>query len=78
MTSTTRYPSRVVLGRDVEFGNQLRTAPINVHPRCVAAELENPECGTESDGFAGSLRVNSVGIESAEIDALLAEIGELD
>ena len=26
---------RVVLGREVEFGGQVRVGPINVHPKCV-------------------------------------------
>lgn len=68
---------RVVLGRDVEFGNQIRTAPVNVHPRCVAAEIRSPECNTEADGFAGELRSHSEGLDEARMIALLAEIGDL-
>jgi len=68
---------RVVLGRDVEFGQQVRTAPINVHPRCVAAELMAEDCGTEIEGFDDALRANSRGVTEEQINAVLAEIGEL-
>lgn len=68
---------RVTLGRLVEFGSQVRTSPIHVHPGCVAAELRSPECGTEREGFAEALRANSADVPTAEIDALLDEIGEL-
>jgi hypothetical protein len=73
----TKGSLRVTLGRDVEFGNQVRTETVNVHPKCVAAEMQNPECSTEVDGFAQQLRRNSVGIDDAQIDVVLAEIGEL-
>ena len=72
----TKGSLRVILGRDVEFGNQLRTAPVHVHPKCVAGELDNPECNTESDGLAERLRAHSAGLEDAQIAALLAEIGQ--
>lgn len=68
---------RVTVGRTVEFGNQVRTAPVNVHPRCVRAELDSAESATERDGFAAALRENSEGVDSDRIEALIAEIGEL-
>jgi hypothetical protein len=68
---------RVVVGRDVEFGRQVRTSPINVHPKCVAAELLAPDCGTESEGFADALRANSQGVSPERIEEALAEIGSL-
>jgi len=68
---------RVVLGRGVEFGNQVRTAPINVHPRCVAEALRDAECTTETDGFAEALRANSTGVPAERIEATLDEIGPL-
>lgn len=68
---------RVALGRDVEFGRQVRTSPINVHPRCVAAELLAPDCGTESAGFTEALRANSTGVSPERIAEALAEIGTL-
>jgi len=69
---------RVALGRDVEFGRQVRTAPINVHPRCVSAELMAEDCSTEMDGFADALRANSTGVETEALNAVIAEIGPLD
>jgi len=68
---------RVVLGREVEFGNQVRTTPINVLPQYVAAAMAEPDCATQMDGFEEALRANSRGVESHVIDALLEEIGPL-
>jgi len=70
---------RVILDRTVEFFGQERRGPVNIHPKCVAAELQSPDCPTEVDDFAGSLRRNSGdGIPAADMDALIAEIGDLD
>lgn len=68
---------RVVLGREIEFGSQYRTMPIHVHPRCVADELEKPDCNTEVDGFANALRANSEGLTEEQIDSVVHEVGEL-
>ena len=68
---------RVVLGREVEFGSQYRTMPIQVHPRCVAAELEREDCATEAAGFAEAIRANSQGLTSEQIDTVLEAVGEL-
>ncbi len=68
---------RVILGRDVEFGNQVRTGPINVHPRCVAAEMDADDCSTEVEGFRNALRSNSTGLSDEQLEAVLAEIGDL-
>ena len=68
---------RVALLREVAFGNQVRAAPINVHPGCVSAEIRAEDCGTELDGFDRALRANSRGIDPADVDRVLAEIGEL-
>ena len=68
---------RVVLGRGVYFGSQVRTAPVNVHPRCVAAELRSDECATEVEGFEAAIRANSSDIPTARLDELMAQIGEL-
>jgi hypothetical protein len=68
---------RVVLGREVQFGQQLRTTPINVHPACVADALRAEDCATEIDGFAPALRKNSKGLESEVMDGILEEVGEL-
>ena len=69
---------RVVLGREVEFGNQYRTMPIQVHPRCVALELEREDCATEATGFADAIRANSQGLTSEQVIAVLEGVGELE
>ncbi len=69
--------ARVVVGREVEFGQQTRTTPINVHPACVADALAAEDCNTEPDGFAKALRANSKGVDAAVIDAVIEEIGSL-
>jgi len=66
---------RIVMGRKVEFGNQVRVGPANVHPRCVRAELASEECAIEADGFEAALRANSQDVSTELIDAALAEIG---
>jgi hypothetical protein len=68
---------RVVIGREVEFGQQTRTTPINVHPACVADALHAEDCNTEADGFAEALRANSKGIDSPVIDSIIEEVGSL-
>ena len=68
---------RVVLGRGVYFGNQVRVAPITVHPRCVVGELEKDDCETEAPGLIGALRNNSDEFDDALFAAAVAEIGEL-
>ena len=68
---------RVVLGRGVYFGSQIRTAPINVHPRCVAAELKSEDCTTEIEGFEAALRANSADLSADVLDSLIAGIGQL-
>jgi ribosomal protein L37AE/L43A len=69
---------RVVLGRDVQFGNQIRTGPINVHPSCVPAELMAEDCETEIEGFEDALKANSSGLTTPELEECLAAIGELE
>ena len=68
---------RVVLGRGVYFGNQVRVAPITVHPRCVVGELEKDDCETEAPGLIEALRANSDEFDDALFSAAVAEIGEL-
>jgi len=68
---------RVVLGRGVYFGSQVRTAPINVHPKCVGSELKSEDCATEVEGFEAALRANTTDLSSEKLDELLAQIGEL-
>lgn len=66
---------RVVLGRKVSFGNQERTTPVNVHPRCVAAELERDDAAIESDGLDRALRDGSEGVDPAVVERVIAEAG---
>lgn len=66
---------RIVLGREVEFGNQKRTTPINVLPEYVAEELANPECGTPAEGFAEALRANSAELDAQLLEAAIERIG---
>ena len=68
---------RVVLGRAVEFGQQTRTSPINVHPACVAAEMLAEDCSTERDGFEDALTAGS-GLADEELAEVFSAIGELD
>lgn len=68
---------RVVIGRAVEFGQQVRTTPINVHPGCVADALQAEDSATEPDGFAEALRANSKGTDEVVINSVLEEIGSL-
>jgi hypothetical protein len=68
---------RVVLGRGVYFGSQVRTAPINVHPKCVSSELQSDDCATEVEGFEAALRANTTDLSVEKLDALLEQIGEL-
>ncbi len=69
---------RVVLGRAVEFGNQVRTAPINIHPRCVAKALQEEDCSTEAEGFADNLHNNSRDVSTERMEAVLTEVGDLE
>lgn len=68
---------RVVLGRGVYFGSQVRTTPINIHPRCVSSALEAEDCTTEAPGFHDAVRTNSSDIPSEQVERVLAKIGEL-
>jgi hypothetical protein len=68
---------RAALAREVRFGNQVRSTPINVHAACVAAEIRADDCLTEIDGFADAVRANSRDVAPEEIEAALAEVGEL-
>ena len=69
---------RVVLGRGVYFGSQVRTAPINVHPHCVPEAIRAEDCTTKPTDFADAIRSNSAGVPTERIEALLERIGELN
>jgi hypothetical protein len=68
---------RVVLGRGIYFGSQVRTAPINVHPGCVASALQAEDCSTEAEGLEAAIRQNSAGVSVERLDELFAQIGGL-
>lgn len=68
---------RVAVLRNVEFYGQVRSGPINVHPKCVAAELKAEDCATEVEGFEDAVRENSKGLEDAQVDEALRQIGSL-
>jgi hypothetical protein len=68
---------RVALLREVTFGQQVRSAPINVHPRCVQSEILAEDCGTEVEGFQDAVRANTRDVEPSDIEEALVEIGEL-
>ena len=63
---------RVVLLREVTFGNQVRGMPIQVHPRCVAAETLAEDCLTELEGLEDALRANSRDLDPAVIAEVMA------
>ena len=63
---------RVVLLREVTFGNQVRGMPITVHPKCVMAEIHAEDCMTELEGLEDALRANSKKIEAAEVAEVMA------
>lgn len=67
---------RVVLGRSVHFGNQVRTSPIHVHPGCVSAALQAGDNATSREGLADALRTASEGIPPDRLEAVLALIEE--
>jgi uridine kinase len=68
---------RVVIGRLVEFGSQVRTAPIHVHPGCVIAGMMADDSGTTAEGFEEALRRNSGDLPQERLDAVLKKIGDL-
>jgi hypothetical protein len=68
---------RVVLLREIVFGRQIRGTPINVHTRCVAAEIRAEDCMTEVEGFEEAVHANSSGTDPADIAEALTAIGEL-
>lgn len=69
---------RFVLGRGIVFGNQERTAPVNVHPQCVQPELLHEESNTERSGLDGLLRANSTQIDAELMARLLQQSGLAD
>lgn len=68
---------RIVLGKEVQFGNQVRVGPLNVHPGCAAAATQADDCANEPAELAAELRANSTGVAPATIDEVLAQVGDL-
>jgi hypothetical protein len=64
---------RFVLGREVEFGSQVRTAPVQLHPRCVGNELAEAHCATPAEGFAEAVRAHTADVDAALLEKALAE-----
>ena len=69
---------RFALLREVTFGNQVRSMPINVHPRCVAVEIRAEDCQTEIEGFAAAVRTNSRDMDEVDVERALDELGDLE
>ena len=69
---------RVALLREVQFGNQVRANPINVHTQCVSAEIRAEDCVTEIDGFADAVKANSRNLTPAEVEEALTAVGPLE
>jgi len=65
---------RIVLGRSVHFGNQVRTSPIHVHPACVPAALRAEDNATSIEGLADALRAASEDVPPERLEAALALI----
>jgi hypothetical protein len=68
---------RVVLGRGVQFGTQVRTSPIHVHPQCVSAALEAEDCTTQAEGLENALRAHSSDLSAEQLAAAVKQIGGL-
>ena len=69
---------RVVLGRLVEFGSQVRTTPVNVHTGCVADELDREDSAIEPHLLRGELRANSSGLSAEQLEILLESLESSD
>ena len=59
------------------FGSQVRTGPINVHPRCVAEAMQAVDSATEPEGFEQALHENSGDLPREVLAAVIAEVGQL-
>ena len=67
---------RVVLGREVQFGSQVRTAQINVLPEHVVAVLNEADCTSNANDLASTLAENS-DISPNELQEVLRAMGPL-
>lgn len=67
---------RIVLGKEAQFGSQVRISPFAVLPQFVTSALNDPEIGTQAEDLFEQLQANSK-IEQEQLDEAIAEIGEL-
>ena len=68
---------RVILGREVEFFGQTRTGPVNIHPACVMAELQEEHCATEPEELEPGIRANGAELSEDDLIQVLAQIGDV-
>ena len=62
---------RVAVEREVDVGGFMRKSPGYLHPKCVAANLEN--VGGTVEDLVGQLKTNSL-LDGADLDGVLGEI----
>lgn len=67
---------RVVLGREVQFGSQVRTTPINVLPEHVGAVISETDCTSNANDLKSALADNS-DVSPIELAEVLKAIGSL-
>ena len=65
---------RIVLGKEAQFGSQVRTSPYQVLPRFALVACEDPEVTTEPGDLVELLRQNSK-IDASVLEAALSELG---
>jgi len=63
---------RVAVERELEVNGFMRKSPGYMHPRCVAANLEN--VGGTMEDLVTQMKANSL-IDNADLDAVVAEMG---
>lgn len=59
---------RLVLVREVTFGNQTRRGDFKAHPECAAAALADPECASERDDLDERLAENRAGLDPQTLE----------
>ena len=69
--------ARVVLTREVTFGNQTRNTPINVLPEHVAAALRESDSGTAPEGFIEALEANTTDLDTEVLREVIERIGSI-
>ena len=65
---------RVVLEKEVRFGDQVRVGPMTVHLRCVQLAIEEEDVVTKAEGLGDALRENSRGIETGSLEEAVGSI----